>query len=198
MLDEPIAGMNREERAEIAEIMKSLRDDGLTQLLIEHDLRIVLNTCDHIFVMNFGKKVAEGPPHARPRCRSCRRRTSEEEACRRLRSRTWSSATAQVTAVHGIDLRLEQGQVAIAARLQRRRQDVHAERPLRARSRPSAGTITFDGARHHRHSRRTRSPALGLVQVPEGRRIIGPLTVEDNLLLGAYHQRSSGRLQASC
>ena len=64
MLDEPIAGMNREERAEIAEIMKSLRDDGLTQLLIEHDLRIVLNTCDHIFVMNFGKKVAEGPPHA--------------------------------------------------------------------------------------------------------------------------------------
>ena len=64
MLDEPIAGMNREERAEIAEVMKSLRDDGLTQLLIEHDLRIVLNTCDHIFVMNFGKKVAEGPPHA--------------------------------------------------------------------------------------------------------------------------------------
>jgi ABC-type branched-subunit amino acid transport system ATPase component len=63
MLDEPIAGMNREERAEIAEVMKSLRDDGLTQLLIEHDLRIVLNTCDHIFVMNFGKKVAEGPPH---------------------------------------------------------------------------------------------------------------------------------------
>jgi branched-chain amino acid transport system ATP-binding protein len=64
MLDEPIAGMNREERAEIAEVMKSLRDDGLTQLLIEHDLRIVLNTCDHIFVMNFGEKVAEGPPHA--------------------------------------------------------------------------------------------------------------------------------------
>ena len=64
MLDEPIAGMNREERAEIAEVMKGLRDDGLTQLLIEHDLRIVLSTCDHIFVMNFGKKVAEGPPHA--------------------------------------------------------------------------------------------------------------------------------------
>jgi ABC-type branched-subunit amino acid transport system ATPase component len=62
MLDEPIAGMNREERTEIAEVMKSLRDDGLTQLLIEHDLRIVLSTCDHIFVMNFGKKVAEGPP----------------------------------------------------------------------------------------------------------------------------------------
>jgi ABC-type branched-subunit amino acid transport system ATPase component len=62
MLDEPIAGMNREERSEIAEIMKSLRDDGLTQLLIEHDLRIVLSSCDHIFVMNFGKCVAEGPP----------------------------------------------------------------------------------------------------------------------------------------
>ncbi len=62
MLDEPIAGMNREERNEIAEIMKSLRDDGLTQLLIEHDLRVVLNACDHLFVMNFGRLVAEGAP----------------------------------------------------------------------------------------------------------------------------------------
>jgi ABC-type branched-subunit amino acid transport system ATPase component len=69
MLDEPIAGMNREERAEIAEIMTELRDDGLTQLLIEHDLRIVLSVSDHIFVMNFGKCVAQGPPRetaARP------------------------------------------------------------------------------------------------------------------------------------
>jgi branched-chain amino acid transport system ATP-binding protein len=62
MLDEPIAGMNREERAEIAEIMTELRAGGLTQLLIEHDLRTVLSVSDHIFVMNFGKCVAQGPP----------------------------------------------------------------------------------------------------------------------------------------
>jgi ABC-type branched-subunit amino acid transport system ATPase component len=62
LLDEPIAGMNREERAEIGQILCTLRDGGLTLLLVEHDLRMVLNISDHIFVMNFGRCVAEGPP----------------------------------------------------------------------------------------------------------------------------------------
>jgi ABC-type branched-subunit amino acid transport system ATPase component len=62
LLDEPIAGMNREERAEIARILCTLRDGGLTMLLVEHDLRTVLAVSDHIFVMNFGRCVAEGPP----------------------------------------------------------------------------------------------------------------------------------------
>ena len=62
LLDEPIAGMNREERAEIAQILCTLRDGGLTMLLVEHDLRMVLAISDHIFVMNFGRCVAEGPP----------------------------------------------------------------------------------------------------------------------------------------
>ena len=62
LLDEPIAGMNREERAEIAQILINLRDGGLTMLLVEHDLRTVLNVSDHLFVMNFGRCVAEGPP----------------------------------------------------------------------------------------------------------------------------------------
>jgi branched-chain amino acid transport system ATP-binding protein len=62
LLDEPIAGMNREERSEIAELMRGLRDGGLTMLLVEHDLRVVLSVSDHLFVMNFGRCVAEGPP----------------------------------------------------------------------------------------------------------------------------------------
>lgn len=62
LLDEPVAGMNREERQEIGAIIRSLREDGLTQLLIEHDLRMILDLCDHMFVMNFGLLVAEGEP----------------------------------------------------------------------------------------------------------------------------------------
>jgi ABC-type branched-subunit amino acid transport system ATPase component len=62
LLDEPIAGMNREERADIAQILCTLRDGGLTMLLVEHDLRMVLAISDHLFVMNFGRCVAEGPP----------------------------------------------------------------------------------------------------------------------------------------
>lgn len=62
LLDEPVAGMNRTERAEIAELLTSLRQDGITQLLVEHDLRMVLDLSDHLFVMNFGKLIAEGEP----------------------------------------------------------------------------------------------------------------------------------------
>jgi branched-chain amino acid transport system ATP-binding protein len=64
LLDEPVAGSNRGERDELAAIIAELRDHGLTQLLIEHDLRTMLRICDHLFVMNFGRCVAEGEPKA--------------------------------------------------------------------------------------------------------------------------------------
>lgn len=62
LLDEPIAGMSREERDEIAAVLRSLRGEGLTQVLIEHDLRMVLKTCEHLYVLNLGTNLAEGAP----------------------------------------------------------------------------------------------------------------------------------------
>jgi branched-chain amino acid transport system ATP-binding protein len=64
LLDEPVAGMSREERAEISAVVRSLRAEGLTQLLIEHDLRLIQELSDHLFVMNFGRLVAEGEPQS--------------------------------------------------------------------------------------------------------------------------------------
>jgi ABC-type branched-subunit amino acid transport system ATPase component len=64
LLDEPVAGMSRGERDEISAIIRSLREEGLTQLLIEHDLRMIQDVSDHMFVMNFGRLVAEGEPRA--------------------------------------------------------------------------------------------------------------------------------------
>jgi ABC-type branched-subunit amino acid transport system ATPase component len=62
LLDEPVAGMNRSERDEISDVIAGLRDGGLTQLLVEHDLRMVLRLSDHLYVMNFGRCIAEGDP----------------------------------------------------------------------------------------------------------------------------------------
>jgi ABC-type branched-subunit amino acid transport system ATPase component len=64
LLDEPVAGMNRSEREEIGDIIRSLRAEGLTQLLIEHDLRMILALCDELYVMNFGRCIARGEPRA--------------------------------------------------------------------------------------------------------------------------------------
>jgi branched-chain amino acid transport system ATP-binding protein len=64
LLDEPAAGMNPAETATLAELLQSLRGAGLTILLVEHDMNFVMGLCDHLTVLNFGRKIAEGAPSA--------------------------------------------------------------------------------------------------------------------------------------
>lgn len=62
LLDEPTAGMNQNERQEIGQLLRSLSSEGLTQLLIEHDVQMMLDTCNYLYAMNFGSLIAEGVP----------------------------------------------------------------------------------------------------------------------------------------
>lgn len=61
-LDEPAAGMNPSETNELMESISKIRELGITIVLIEHDMRLVMNICDRITVLNYGKKIAEGSP----------------------------------------------------------------------------------------------------------------------------------------
>ncbi|MCP4327041.1 MAG: ABC transporter ATP-binding protein [Alphaproteobacteria bacterium] len=62
MLDEPCAGMNTEETDEMVNLIKRIRDNGTTVLLIEHDMKVVMGICHNITVINFGTRIAEGTP----------------------------------------------------------------------------------------------------------------------------------------
>jgi branched-chain amino acid transport system ATP-binding protein len=62
MLDEPVAGMNAAERLGMAELIRGLRGQGLTVLLIEHDVRLVMGLCDRVAVLDYGRKIAEDTP----------------------------------------------------------------------------------------------------------------------------------------
>ena len=62
LLDEPAAGMNPAEMDQLIALIRSLRDDGQTILLIEHNMQVVMGVCDRIVVLNFGRKIAEGTP----------------------------------------------------------------------------------------------------------------------------------------
>jgi len=61
-LDEPAAGFNPAEKDELMQLIRTIRDDGYTVLLIEHDMRLVMGVTDRIVVLEFGKKIADGTP----------------------------------------------------------------------------------------------------------------------------------------
>jgi branched-chain amino acid transport system ATP-binding protein len=63
MLDEPVAGCNDEETAELREVVRRINHElGITILLVEHDMSMVMNVCDYIYVINFGANLADGTP----------------------------------------------------------------------------------------------------------------------------------------
>jgi len=61
-LDEPAAGFNPAEKQRLMELIRKVRDQGITVLLIEHDMRLVMGVTDRIVVLEFGRKIAEGTP----------------------------------------------------------------------------------------------------------------------------------------
>jgi len=61
-LDEPAAGMNAVERLALGKLIRTIREGGVTVLLIEHDVRLVMNVCDRVMVLDYGEKIAEGLP----------------------------------------------------------------------------------------------------------------------------------------
>ncbi|HEX6013362.1 MAG TPA: ABC transporter ATP-binding protein [Geminicoccaceae bacterium] len=64
LLDEPFTGMNAEETRQMMELVRRIRDRGVTILLVEHDMAAVMSLCDRITALNFGRLLVEGTPEA--------------------------------------------------------------------------------------------------------------------------------------
>ena len=62
LLDEPAAGLDATESVLLMQKIRQIRDQGISIMLVEHDMKLVMGVCDHIIVLNFGEKIAEGPP----------------------------------------------------------------------------------------------------------------------------------------
>jgi branched-chain amino acid transport system ATP-binding protein len=61
-LDEPAAGMNATETESLRELLQTIRASGITVMLIEHDVKLIMGLCDRVAVLDYGKKIAEGVP----------------------------------------------------------------------------------------------------------------------------------------
>jgi len=64
LLDEPASGLDTDESTHLGTRLRGLLDRGITILLVDHDMGLVLDVCHHIFVLDFGRILAEGPPDA--------------------------------------------------------------------------------------------------------------------------------------
>ena len=64
LLDEPVAGLNPEETAQIAGLIRQMRLSGKTMVLVEHDMELVMGVSDHVVVLDGGNRIASGSPAA--------------------------------------------------------------------------------------------------------------------------------------
>ncbi len=62
MLDEPAGGLTPTEMDEVMDVVRRVRESGITVIVIEHNMRVIMNICERIMVLNFGRKIAEGTP----------------------------------------------------------------------------------------------------------------------------------------
>ena len=62
LLDEPSGGLNSEETVQLSKLIRAIRNSGVSIILVEHNMRMIMEICDRIVVINYGRKIAEGNP----------------------------------------------------------------------------------------------------------------------------------------
>ena len=113
LLDEPAAGLNPHETEELDEVITRIRDRGVTIILVEHDMRLVMGISDRVTVLNFGTKIAEGTPgeiqNEPGRDRGLSRRG--RAAMSMLGIKGLRSGYGKIEVLHDLDMDIEQGQI---------------------------------------------------------------------------------------
>ena len=216
-LDEPAAGLNPRESAELDTCCCRIRDEHATSiLLIEHDMSVVMEISDHVVVLDYGVKIADGTPEARAQRPEGDRRLSRRRGGRGRRGRGGGRAvsalpsspcaasppiTATSPRCSGVDHRGAQGEIVTligangAGKSTLMMTICGNPRAREGRSSSTAGT-SRDLPTHE-------IVRLRIAQAPEGRRIFPRMTVMENLQMGAavdgsahFDERSRARVRA--
>jgi len=198
LLDEPLSGLSREEVKGMVALIQKLKKDGLTIFLIEHDLSTVMEISDHIIVLDFGSKIAEGRPDevrsnervieaylgrdVKKQYEAPEGKRGEREPILTLKDiHTYRST---IHALKGVDLQIDKGSlVAVIGANGAGKSTLLGT--IAGQYSPKQGTICFDGKSMEKVPAEIVS-RRGINLVPERRGMFAELTVEESIRLGAY------------
>jgi ABC-type branched-subunit amino acid transport system ATPase component len=214
LLDEPAAGMNASERAHLVEHIRRIRESGITVLLVEHDIQLVMGISELVYVLDYGRLICEGRPemvqkdpavieaylgikHA-DRRDLCQTRELADGSCPApedlLVVKELAASYGSIQALHGVSFAVPKGEVVaiLGANGAGKSTLLHTISGL---LRPKAGSVIYGGV-DITHLAPEIIAARGLCQVPEGRRLFRDLSVQDNLVVGSSGRREWRRTLA--
>ena len=207
LLDEPAAGLSREDKETLAQLLRRIADAGVAVVLVEHDMSVVMGISDHVVVLDAGVTIAAGPPAEVQRDPAVRKAYLGEDQAGLTSHRAPEGAlgaplleVGRLAAgygaepvLKGIDLQVrEREMVAVLGANGAGKSTLM--RALSGLHRPVAGGVAF-GREEISQLAAHRVVARGLVLVPEGRQVFPELTVLDNLRLGAFLRRHASEAE---
>jgi branched-chain amino acid transport system ATP-binding protein len=197
LLDEPAAGLSREDKVRLGQLLRRIADAGVTVLLVEHDMTLVMGISDQVVVLDAGVRLAVGTPaqvQADPAVQQAYLGESLEGGATRVadtRTRPEMLGVGALVAgygaepvLHGIDLMVRQGE-AVALLGANGAGKSTLMKALAGLHRPVQGGMHLEG-RELKNLGAEQVVAQGVVLVPEGRQVFPELSVLDNIRLGAF------------
>ncbi len=162
LLDEPAAGLNDAETAELGSLLRAVRDSGTTVMVVEHNMSLVMGVADRVIVLDAGTLVAAGTPQEiRQNARVIEAYVGPKRGPKRgrgvmLELRGIAAGYGGLSVIHDIDLTVRAGEIVTLGRRQRRRQVDIGENDFRPAAR-ARGTNPVRGPPHRHASLRARA-----------------------------------------